>query len=293
MPVSAGEHPALFHLSATFDACRTEPRASLEAYGLHDYDAVEDERGAVARWGTPILGDRILRAGDLLVLIAEEGLESLAPRLDGSFLIVRHDRIGRRMEVVNDRFASLPLFYVHAHGRFACSSSFKRLFDQRGAVSSPTLDPWAVLEFLWFRRLFGERTYDSAIRFLPYASILALDGSGRVHLRRYWHPSADKLDADPETVSERIAAAIHDSVRALMSDGRRYGLMLSGGLDARAILAAAPLAPVCVTTSPRANNEVAVARQLASIRSAEHHYIPRPADLLDDKVDVSVAIGGG
>jgi hypothetical protein len=78
-----------------------------------------------------------------------------------------------------------------------------------------------------------------------------------------------------------------------MSDSRDYGLLLSGGLDARALLAAAPSPPVCFTTTPKPNNELSVAVELAGLKGAEHVYVPRPEQLLNGALDPAVALGGG
>jgi len=282
-----------FHLSASLECQGMEPQFLLETQDLHDCNRHEDERGTLLRWGTPMLDGRILAARELLELFNAGSATQLAGRLDGGFIILHYDSGRHRLRLINDRLGSLPLFYLKQAARFACSSSFKRLFDARGAVASPGLDPWTVLEFLWFRRVFGERTYDQSIRFLPGASILTVDAGGEPVLERYWRPQPRHDGEGAEVLSERLAAAIRQSVGGLMSDQRHYGLMLSGGLDARAILAAAPYSPICFTTAPRPNNEVAVAAELAALRGAEHHFLVRPERLLNERVDDSIHLGGG
>ncbi len=270
-----------------------EPVFSLECRGLHDADHYEDGRGTLLSWGTPRLEGRVVSASELLGLVDPRAPVRLAVRLDGGFLILHHARDVRRLVLISDRFGSLPLFWTQEGGAFRCSSAFKRLFDARGALDSPGLDPWTVLEFLWFRRVFGERTYDRAIRFLPGASVLTVEPEHGVRLTRYWRPGPRAEGGGDGVLAERLAAALGASVGAVMSDDRRHGLMLSGGLDARALLAAAPRPPVCFTTAPRPNNEVAVAAKLAALRGAEHHFLPRPELLLDAHLDDAIHLGGG
>jgi asparagine synthetase B (glutamine-hydrolysing) len=96
----------------------------------------------------------------------------------------------------------------------------------------------------------------------------------------------------PEYAAQ-VAAALRHAVAMYRSDQPRDGLLLSGGLDARAVLAAsAPPPPVCLTTAPRHNNEVAIAHALARCVGAVHHFMPRPERLLDQLVEPAIFLGG-
>ena len=77
------------------------------------------------------------------------------------------------------------------------------------------------------------------------------------------------------------------------SDDRRFGLLLSGGLDSRALLAAAGRPMPCITTALARNNEVAVAAEVAAAAGAAHHFLPRPPALYDPVLDDAVFLTGG
>lgn len=286
----------VFHLSLEF---RTGPavspngRLDIDVHKVLDVDRFDDEGGTVVSWGTPAIGEKIVSANEIARLVRQHGIETTVKKFDCSFLIIIHDRSADRLTILTDRFGSLPFFYGTESGRFVASSSFKRLFDRRGGVASAGFDPWAVAEFLYFRRVFNTRTYDRDISFLAGASILTIEGAGSIDHRRYWRPNADKSNLGRVDLAERLAEGLKASMRTYMSDERRFGLLLSGGLDARALLAAAPHPPVCFTTTPKPNNEFAVAQALAAIRSAEHVYIPRPEQLLNNALSPSVALSGG
>jgi hypothetical protein len=286
----------VFHLSLVFrTGARAQPgrRLDVQLHRLHDADRHDDQDGSLVIWGTPALDGRILRARELAAHIRSAGLEALARRLDCGFLLVWYDRRADRLALVTDRTGSLPLFHLAETGRFVASSSFKRLFDSRGAGASPGLEPLAVAEFFYFRRVFGTRSYDRAISYLPHASILTVEADGRSERRTYWRIGADKLALSDDALAERLAALLRDSMATHMSDGRAYGLLLSGGLDARALLAAAPSPPICFTTTPKPNNELAVAAELARLKGAAHVYVPRPEQLLNEALDPAVELGGG
>ncbi len=78
-----------------------------------------------------------------------------------------------------------------------------------------------------------------------------------------------------------------------MSDQAKTGLMLSGGLDSRAILAAASRPPACYTTCLTKNNEHAVAAEVAGAVGAAHDFVERPVQLYNDVLRDAVFLTGG
>lgn len=286
----------IFHFSVSLRIGAEVPpgeRFSLTQHKLFDSDRFDDESVTLAVWGSPALESKIVGAAELTHRLRAGGVDKLAPQLDSTFLIVIYERDSQKLTLINDRLGSLPFFYGTTGGAFEASSSFKRLFDRRGAGASAGFDPGAVAEFLHFRRLLGTRTYDRDLAFLPGASILTVSPSGKQVHKRYWHITPGKLNESRDAQAERLAEAFQRAMRTAMSDGHRYGLLLSGGLDSRALFAAAPRPPLCITTTPKPNNELAVARELAAIRGAEHVYFPRPEQLLNDALAPAVALGGG
>ena len=286
----------VFHLSLEFHTTASHPpgsRLDVQLHRMHDAERYDDEALTLVVWGTPSLDGAILRASQIADRLRIEPIEGLARRLDSSFVLIFYDRRADQLSIVTDRTGSLPFFYCNAAGRFTASSAFKLLFDRRGAGQSSTVDPWTVAEFFYFRRVFNTRTYDRDIAYLPGASILTIAANGANERRCYWRINADKPGLGQDVLAERLAEALRASMQTAMSDGRRYGLMLSGGLDARALLAAALAPPTCFTTTPKPNNELAIAVELAHLRGAEHHYIPRPVNLLDHALQPSVALSGG
>ena len=288
--------PDIFHLSLQFNTTAAHQpghRLGLQTHQLIDSDRFDDERLIVITWGTPAKNGQILRASKIAKAISADGIEVVASHLDCSFLIIIYDRWSDCLTVVNDRTASLPFFYHVSKNHFLASSSFRRLFVARGGITSPGFDALTVAEFLHFRRVFGNRTYDRDISFLPYASVLTVGANGVINHKRYWKIMADKLSLNQDKMADRLADSLRLSMKTYMSDNKNYGLLLSGGLDARALLAAASRPPVCITTTPRPNNELAVALELAAIRGVEHIYVPRPERLLNNALRPSVDLSGG
>ncbi len=276
-------------------AAFADGRLRVKAENLHPPLRVEQRGDRVVIFaGNPVTGGRrddgaVMRAYD----------ESADPRdflrgLDGSFLIFLYDAARGSLLIGNDRFASLAFYYACDAEGMTGALSFKQLFDARQAAGRAALDPEALFEFLYFRRLFGERSFDRNIAYLTSAACLELTpGAEAPTVEKYWQPSYAAKHPGGRRLVEDLAAGLREAVEATTSDGRRFALLLSGGLDSRAILAAARQPLPCVTTALRRNNEVAVAAEVAAAAGAAHHFVPRPPDLYDRAVDDAVFLSGG
>ena len=280
-------------LSFTFDPLDDSSKAfDFDAAGMHDFQSAEDPKYQILVWGTPAINGRILHAKELLMQTVETRIEDLAPELDCSFLLVIREKLNKQIAIVTDRWSSLPIYYGMQGTRFFADTHFKSIVTSQGG-STRRVDRWAVAEFLYFRRMFGTQTLDPNIKCLPYGSILWVRSNGDTKLSRYWEISGEKTKLSRGDQAEYLAEGIRDSMRMYMSDGGRYGLLLSGGLDGRALLAGASQPLTCLTTSPNPNNELRVAQALAKIADSKHVYIQRPLSLPSDIVESSVALSGG
>ena len=270
-------------------------RLRLTAEGLRPALRVHQAAGrVVAIAGNPIAAGRRDDTHVLAALEAAPDLAAFAGALDGSFLIFVYDPAVGELAILNDRFAALAFYWRVVDGVLWAALSFKQLFDELRAAGRARLEPEAMFEFLYFRRLFGCRTYERDTRFLDSASVLRFGPDDREpRVEKYWRPGYARTPQPAPRLAGELAEALRGTVAAHMSDGARTGLMLSGGLDSRAILAAAPDSPVCFTTCLTRNNEYEVARQVAAAAGAEHVFIERPRRLYDQVVDDAVFLTGG
>lgn len=221
-----------------------------------------------------------------------ESIETFARSLDGNFLVVINRPRQRLLWIVSDRFSGYPFYWAEQHGRLLGSLS---LIDLVQRLGSPSLDPTAAIQFLHFRRLFGEKTYDRRCRYFASAGILECS-SGLSSFRKYWEPDYDSPIDNLHEGADAIVEALRYTMRIHMEgmeQGRRYGLFMSGGLDSRALLAAAPAAPVCVTTCPAFNNEAQVAKEVAECAGAPFFFIQRPKNPYDGFLPDAIWYGGG
>ena len=237
-------------------------------------------------WGSPIADGR---RSDAKVLAALS--DGLVRDLNGSFLIFVHDPAERSLSIANDRFASLAFFWRMVDGSLWGSLSFKQLFDDLKTAGCVDLDPATVFEFLHMRRLFGCHTYERQTRYLDSASILTIGPSNaEPKVEKYWNPEFERESKD---LAPELADALRSAVDMHASDGVSTGLMLSGGLDSRALLAASSQPPNCYTTCLAPNNESEVAAEAARAVGATHTFIERPVPLYNDVLQDAVFLTGG
>ncbi len=257
-----------------------DPFLRVRAAGLRpEFRLLESARRIVGLCGRPEVENRFddnavadrLTAGNAVVAAATLG---------GTFGAFVFDPSAQRLDLISDRFASTKFYWVFRDGQLSVSTSLSRLWDEWGSRGKPNDE--AIFEFLYFRRLFGDKTLDSSVRLLPQATVLTVaPGPDRAApcLQEYWTQDLTPSPLGPRDFAGRIADGLRESVRRQTSDGKRYGLLLSGGLDARAVVAAASVPFHCFTTGPGKNNEYEVAAKLASIAGGPHEFILRPDGL--------------
>ena len=282
-------------LDPTAEALFADRYFSLQAENMHPMPRLlhSGER-LVVLCGDPIASDRRNDETVLVALADAPEPEDFARALNGSFLILIYDSQAPRLTVITDRFASLALFYGLSSGILCASLSFKQLLDLRRAEDVGRIDSESVFQFLALRRLLGEETFDPGVRYLASAAVLRWDGTTAApSLSRYWQPDYAAQPPEGTDLVEALAEGLQRAMALATSDERRFALFLSGGLDSRALLAAAREPLPCVTTSLQRNNEVEVAEAVALARGAPFHFLPRPADVHDNRLDDAVFLTGG
>jgi asparagine synthase (glutamine-hydrolysing) len=216
---------------------------------------------------------------------------SCARELDGSFLILVHEPASVSLIVINDRFAAFALYFWSLGGRMVAGVSFRDVLLHARAHGGGAVDSDNVLAFLYLRRLLGEGTLARDIQYLRSGAMLSASSSG-VGIEIYWQPDFQITPPRGRVLVEQLSEGLQSAVASHMSDIRRHGLMLSGGLDSRALLAAAPFPPECFTTCLTRNEEFQVAAEAARIAGAKHHFLQRLLTIHDDKLDEATGLAG-
>jgi hypothetical protein len=252
-----------------------------------------DPRGVCAIFdGRPRLPDNAApgATGRWLAMHERNAPEALA-RLDGSFALVLHDTRAGAATLVSDRFNSRPLYYHAGADVLAFASQAGLLLRLPGTPRR--LDPLGVAQFLAFQTMVDERTFVADIRALPPSSQLHYPKAPSAP-RRYWHwrPPAD--DGHPVRIhAERLMGPLVDATARMVEDGRGLALLLSGGLDARVVVACATRPLPAVTLADFDNAEVGLARAIAGARDFPFTFLRRRPEHHVELLDLAVALGDG
>ena len=225
--------------------------------------------------------------------INSRDLDNFSKSLDGGFLILVRDPAAKTLDIINDRFGSYAFYYLQeGSGEFRGGLSLMDIV----AGGEGQFDEKAIFEFLYLRRLLGEKTLLRNCCYQPSASIIT-SARGSLSIRKYWQPDYKQAKFGREEASDAIAEALRDSVKSHMEgvtdQGRRYALLLSGGLDSRALLAAAGDPLASVTTCLKQNNEARVAQEVAKCVGSPFTYIARPQKPYDEHLNDAVLISSG
>ena len=231
-----------------------EQRRTLEAAG-HRFQG--DSHAELLGHGFEELGDRFFRG------------------LSGQFVAALWDARQRRLTLATDRFGMRPLYLAQLPGRLLFASEIKALLADPKVPRRSSAR--GLAQFFTFGHLFGEDTLFDAVRALPPAACFTWDADmERLTPGRYWrleaHPASNGVRE--EEILDRIDAAFQRAVDRRVDATGRLGLSLSGGLDARTILAVIDhdTVPIqTVSSGMEGSLDHDCAARLAALTNRRHH----------------------
>jgi asparagine synthase (glutamine-hydrolysing) len=173
----------------------------------------------------------------LLALFATEG-EAMLQKLQGMFAFVIWDKMARRGFAARDPYGIKPLYYSQHGDGFLFASQVKALLASGLVSKEPDLHGQAGFWMLgsvpepytWFRD----------IRALP-AGHCAWIEEGKLTDLHGWHDIGDAWRTAPDVTSsyleitERVRAAVRESVQRHLVSDVPVGVFLSGGIDSGAL----------------------------------------------------------
>ena len=172
-----------------------------------------------------------------ILTLYEEGRLDKLKTFNGSFAAAIYDNTEEKLTLVNDRYGLIKLFYYHDEDRFCFAPKIRPLLKL--GVEKP-LRKDSIVDFFFFGYLLGNKTFFEQIHQLPPASILEVSKNG-MKLTKYWDYEYDEeYDARPqEELIDELGALWQKAVERRIKKDETIIIPLSGGLDSRAILAAA------------------------------------------------------
>ena len=114
----------------------------------------------------------------------------------------------------------------------------------------------------------------------------------KIKLTSYWEPTFSQKYIKGNLLVEKISDELKNSLNMYTSDNKKYGLMLSGGLDSRAILSAYKEFEYLFTSGLSKNNEYEIAHKVSKFSASKHIFIKRELSHFDNLLDVATSVGG-
>lgn len=235
-------------------------------------------------------GTRAEVASFLLDTLIAEDAGALA-EINGQFCAAFYDKTRHRLSLITDRLCTFPIHIWRSDNCIAFASHIHTLIgDERVPREA---DPAAIAQLFTMQRTIGRITPMRSIEALPAASRVDLS-PGSYRETPYWElkwraPEFTRRDG-PAVLAEALRNAM---VRQSVGDD--VGVMLSGGLDSRLVLAAAPNGGLTswTTASYAENPELEIARNIAELFDSPHHsIIVDPEDTLEYTEPATVAADG-
>lgn len=192
--------------------------------------------------GPPGADRRVHVHGSLIGLDDEALLRSDSfVDLFGRFVVLVHRVRDDVLEVHNDRWGSLPLFYALSGRVVYLSHRLKAIGEAVGGT--PQIDLTALGEVMAFDFPLRDRTLIAGIHSLEGGMRLDIDlrGIGAPRPKRIWNPLTAMRQGRASFAERRdgLLSAFLEGCERSTADADQVGITLSGGMDSRCLLAAA------------------------------------------------------
>jgi asparagine synthase (glutamine-hydrolysing) len=160
-------------------------------------------------------------------------------KLDGKFAAAIWNAKSSRLILVNDRFGMQPLYYAVPGDRLVFGSEIKAVLADRDVSRAKNLR--GLAQFFTYGQLLAEDTLLEAVQLVPPAGWLVYDlTTCELAVDRYWTLAewATHDELPEREWLRRIDEAFGRAVERRTIGTNHLGISLSGGLDARSVLAA-------------------------------------------------------
>jgi asparagine synthase (glutamine-hydrolysing) len=234
---------------------------------------------------------------EFMLHLLEEFGDDFALKLNGAFVAAIWDNNNQKLFVVNDRLGLYPLYYSFHNGTLLFASGLRSLLVDPALPKN--IDHTAVAQFLTFDHVLDDRTLLEAVRLLPQASLLTFAG-GNLKIKRYWeinYPQDYPLRSEQDYMDE-FSFLMRRAVARQAPGDLPAGILLSGGLDSRMLLAyltnEKEKPPIhSFTWGIPGCDDARYARELAKRAGSPHHFFELKPDWLLEKAEQAVCITDG
>lgn len=216
----------------------------------------------------------------ILHLFEDQGVNCVHP-LNGMFTISIWDESTRELFLARDRMGVKPLYYYWDGKTFLFASEIKAIVAS-GLVEL-TINPQAIWDYLTFRYIpQPESIWNNVYKLLPgHTLTVGPDGKGP-KVKRYWDiPYSDNwIEKKPEEYINEFEDLFLSAVKYRLISDVPVGVLLSGGIDSSAVVAAIAEVhnarldsfSVAFKDSPQ-TDELYFARKVSEHTGTKHHEV--------------------
>lgn len=261
-------------------AVRRRDRASDTYFGTADGHLRLYVQGCVEPLEETVSSTRIWRlAADKMLPANILAAPRAAAELTGSFHIAGYDSDTHQLVAIVDRLASRPIFYYQDSEYLILSSDIRAILGVPGVDCSVDLE--SLAQFVRIQTVLGDRTLYREIRvLLPATMLRASSRNPGIRIERYW--SLQPLDPfeNEEEAIRGVQAAFLKAGERIARGTHLGGILLSGGLDSRLVLAIVESnvkALEAFTFGPEVTDEGQVAQSVARSAHVPWRFIGQTA----------------
>ena len=229
----------------------------------------------------------------LIAALYRNGELDLCARLNGSFVAIIVDQPKGRIVLAGDRLGTRSLFLWHRGNQVSVASRMHALLSDNRVPRR--LSVQGLTELLSYQRTVADHTQYADVAGLTGSTIITIE-HGRLSKRQTRRLAWRRPDFTEEEGGDRLAHAVRQAVNRRTADPVRHGLLLSGGLDARMVLAAARSSGrslACATVGTHENLEVSIAGKIAKQAGAPFSFYHSPVSKLEQAFDPSTLDSDG
>lgn len=216
-------------------------------------------------------------------------------KIDGQFLIFVNFFKKKKFYIINDRFASIPIYLYKIKNEIYISHLYYDL-NFINDIKKLNLNNFNFLQVIFFNRMFSDYTFHEEIKYLLPSTFYNFS-SKKTARYKYWTPNfTSKIHKFDKNVGKKYIELLNKSIEKNLKNFKKneIGIFLSGGHDSRSVLLAAKdKKPSCLSVSFSNNYEVQVAKKVSKTLNLKNKFIKLKNNHFEDNIDNITRINSG
>ncbi|MHB8134452.1 MAG: asparagine synthetase B family protein [Anaerolineaceae bacterium] len=255
-----------------------------------------NRKDIITKYQLPVSESDQVSDTQIISLLFDKVGNSFAIDLNGPFLLLIWEKNKSKITIINDRLGLFPLYFAKVNHGVIFGTSIQGCLVDPEIPKEP--DKTAIAEFLIFDHMLDQHTLVKAIKLLPQSSVMEIENN-EVICRPYYKFEFLKhhsLKTD-EAYIEEFIFYMRQAIKRQIDSKYPIGLLLSGGLDSRFLLAImAENKEIDLNTftwSIPGSDDSRYSLETARKAHTQHHFFELKPDWLLDKAEKAILLTSG